>query len=276
MTASGTARSADARADTAAVVREALAAHADVPGALLPILHAVQDALGHVPGDAVPQIAHALNLSRAEVHGVVTYYHHFRATPPGRHVIQLCRAEACQAHGCRGAAGARRAKQLGCALHATSADGAYTLEPVYCLGLCASSPALLVGDELHARVTPAALRRAGRRTRRRRRMSDHRATCRATRPRWRSAPTASRARIAELRERARHRPGRRAQRLARAVLAGAAGRGRHGRRPHRLRAGRGRRRRRACSTPASCTGGAHPLRHRPDRGASPTWRARSA
>lgn len=153
MTASGTARSADARADTAAVVREALAAHTDVPGALLPILHAVQDALGHIPGDAVPQIAHALNLSRAEVHGVVTYYHHFRATPPGRQVIRLCRAEACQAQGAD-ALLAHATKQLGCALHATSADGAYTLEPVYCLGLCASSPALLWGDELHARVTP--------------------------------------------------------------------------------------------------------------------------
>lgn len=153
MTASGIPRSADVHADTAAVVLRALAAHADVPGALLPILHAVQDALGHIPGDAVPQIAKALNLSRAEVHGVVTYYHHFRATPHGRQVIQLCRAEACQAQGAD-ALLAHATKRLGCALHATSADGAYTLEPVYCLGLCASSPALLWGDELHARVTP--------------------------------------------------------------------------------------------------------------------------
>ncbi len=153
MTASGTARSANAPADTAAVVREVLAAHADLPGALLPILHAVQDTLGHIPHDAVPQIANALNLSRAEVHGVVTYYHHFRATPPGRHVIQICRAEACQAQGAE-ALLAHATHRLGCELHATRADGAYTLEPVYCLGLCASSPALVWGNELHARVTP--------------------------------------------------------------------------------------------------------------------------
>ena len=139
--------------DVLATVQAVLAAHAGEPGALLPILHDVQDALGCVPGHVVPEIANALNLSRAEVHGVVTYYHHFRATPPGRHVIQICRAEACQAQGAD-ALLAHATRRLGCELHATRADGAYTLEPVYCLGLCASSPALVWGHELHARVTP--------------------------------------------------------------------------------------------------------------------------
>lgn len=136
----------------AAAVRGVLARHAGVPGALLPILHGVQDALGHVPADAVPAIAAALNLSRAEVHGVVTYYHHFRDRPAGRRVLQICRAEACQAMGAD-ALVAYAKQRLGCDLHGSSADGAFTLEPVYCLGLCASSPALMLGDELHARVT---------------------------------------------------------------------------------------------------------------------------
>ena len=134
-------------------VQQALAAHGGQAGALLPVLHAVQDALGHVPDDAVPAIAAALNLSRAEVHGVVTYYHHFRRQPPGRHVVQVCRAEACQA--CGGEALLAHAERvLGCARHETRADGAVSLEPVYCLGLCASSPAVQIGDRMHARVTP--------------------------------------------------------------------------------------------------------------------------
>jgi formate dehydrogenase subunit gamma len=127
--------------------------HRDVPGGLMPLLHAVQDALGHVPGDVVPQIAQALNLSRAEVHGVITYYHHFRSMPAGRTVVQLCRAEACQSCGADELM-AHAERALGCASHETRADGAFTLEPVYCLGLCASSPAMKVGDRLHARVTP--------------------------------------------------------------------------------------------------------------------------
>ena len=139
-------------------VRQIANAHREVPGGLLPALHAVQEALGHVPDEAVPVLAQALNLSRAEVHGVVTYYHHFRRTPPGRHVVQVCRAEACQA--CGGEellAHAERA--LGCKAHETSADGRVTLEPVYCLGLCASSPAVQIGERLHARVTPERLDR---------------------------------------------------------------------------------------------------------------------
>jgi formate dehydrogenase subunit gamma len=137
-------------------VQEALDRLADQRGALLPILHAVQDALGHVPRDAVPVIARALNLSRAEVHGVVTYYHHFRSEKPGTHVVRICRAEACQAMGADHLV-AHAERRLGCTSHGTSADGRYTLEPVYCLGLCASSPALTVGDRVHARMTPARL-----------------------------------------------------------------------------------------------------------------------
>lgn len=137
-------------------VRAVLARRAGELGALLPILHEVQDALGYVPSQAVPEIASALNLSRAEVHGVVTYYHHFRDHAPGRHVLQVCRAEACQAMG-GDALLAHAQLRLGCGVHATSADGEFTLEPVFCLGLCASAPALMLDDQPHARVTPKEL-----------------------------------------------------------------------------------------------------------------------
>ncbi|MBL8387357.1 MAG: formate dehydrogenase subunit gamma [Hydrogenophaga sp.] len=141
-----------------ATVSALIAEHRDWPGALLPLLHAVQEALGHVPDDAVPAIARALNLSRAEVHGVITYYHFFRREAPGRQVVQVCRAEACQA--CGGEALLALAERvLGCERHSTRADGAVTLEPVYCLGLCASSPAIQIGERLHARVTPERLQR---------------------------------------------------------------------------------------------------------------------
>lgn len=136
-----------------ACVRQVLARHADEPGALLPVLHEVQDALGHIPPTVVPQIAQALHLSRAEVHGVITYYRHFRSAPAAGLVVQICRAEACQAMGAE-ALLAHAQQQLACALHGHSPDGAFTLEPVYCLGLCASSPAITVGDQVHARVTP--------------------------------------------------------------------------------------------------------------------------
>jgi formate dehydrogenase subunit gamma len=144
--------------DAIATVREIANAHREVPGGLLPALHAVQEALGHVPDEAVPVLAQALNLSRAEVHGVVTYYHHFRRTPPGRHVVQVCRAEACQACGGEELL-AHAERSLGCRTHETSADGRVTLESVYCLGLCASSPAVQIGEKLHARVTPQKLDR---------------------------------------------------------------------------------------------------------------------
>lgn len=141
-----------ANAPWAAQLAALITLHRPQPGGLLPLLHAVQDALGHVPPDAVPAIAAGFNLSRAEVHGVVSYYHFFRTAPPGRQVVQVCRAEACQA--CGGDALLAQAEQLlGCSVGSTRADGAVTLEAVYCLGLCASSPALQIGDRLHARVT---------------------------------------------------------------------------------------------------------------------------
>lgn len=138
-------------------VQAVLARHRDEPGALLPVLHGIQDALGHVPPEYVADIAQALNLSRAEVHGVITYYHFFRSAPPGRHVVQVCRAEACQSCGAE-ALLAEAERLLGCAAHSTRADGAVTLEPVYCLGLCASSPAIQIDDRLHARMTPERLK----------------------------------------------------------------------------------------------------------------------
>jgi formate dehydrogenase subunit gamma len=127
--------------------------HRYLPGALLPMLHAIQDEFGHVPDSAVPVIAQGLNLSRAEVHGVITFYHHFRQHPPGRHVVQICRAEACQAVGAV-ALEAHAKKCLGIDFHDTTADGAVTLEAVYCLGNCAVGPSLRVDDDIVGRVTP--------------------------------------------------------------------------------------------------------------------------
>ncbi len=121
------------------------------PGALLPILHAVQEAYGFIPPDSIPLIAHGLNISRAEVYGVITFYADFRQAPPGRHVVQICRGESCQAMG--GADLEALAKQtLGVDYHQTSRDDAVTLEPVYCLGNCACSPAVRVGDDILGRV----------------------------------------------------------------------------------------------------------------------------
>ena len=138
-----------------AAVVNAVAAHRDIPGALLPILHAVQEAVGYVPPESLALIAHELNLTRAEVHGVVTFYHHFRSAPAGRHVVRICRAEACQALGAR-ALEAHAKQSLGIDFHETTGDGAVTLEPVYCLGNCGCGPSVLVDhDELHGRVTPA-------------------------------------------------------------------------------------------------------------------------
>jgi formate dehydrogenase subunit gamma len=123
------------------------------PGALLPVLHGVQDALGYVPPAAVPVIAEALNLSRAEVHGVISFYHYFRESPPGRHTLHMCRAEACQSMNQRGLE-AHAKKRLGVDFHQTTANGAFSFEPVYCLGNCACSPAVMVDGELYGRVTP--------------------------------------------------------------------------------------------------------------------------
>ena len=126
--------------------------HKALEGAAMPILHALQETFGYIPQDAEPLIAKALNISRAEVHGVFTFYHDFRHKPAGKHVLKLCAAEACQSMGAD-ALMAHAEQRLGCGAHGTSADGRFTLEPVYCLGLCASSPAIQVGEKLHARVT---------------------------------------------------------------------------------------------------------------------------
>ena len=134
-------------------VRAVVADFSGLEGPLLPILHAITDRFGHVAEAAVPVIADALNLSRAEVHGVVSFYHDFRRAPAGRHVIKVCRAEACQAMGGRRLV-ADLETALGIGLGETTPDGRVTLEPVYCLGNCALSPSALVDGELVGRVTP--------------------------------------------------------------------------------------------------------------------------
>ena len=122
------------------------------PGALLPILHGIQDELGYIPEDAVPIIALEMNLTRAEVHGVVTFYHDFRSHPPGRSVVKICQAESCQAAGSEALTAFAR-KRLGIEFHQTTGDGACSLEPVYCLGNCALSPSVMVNKEVFGRVT---------------------------------------------------------------------------------------------------------------------------
>jgi len=121
-------------------------------GALLPILHALQEEFGYVDHAAVPVIAKELNLSIADVHGVVTFYHDFRHEAPGKHVLKICRAEACQSLGCQRTIAAAEAK-LGTKLGSTTADGSFTVEAVYCLGLCAMSPAALLDGKPYGRVT---------------------------------------------------------------------------------------------------------------------------
>ena len=132
------------------------AAKAHLPGALLPILHEVQDRLGFIPADAVTVIAHELNLSRAEVHGVISFYHLFRSSPPGQRVLYLCRAEACQSMGGR-ALESHVKTRLGVDFHETTPDGQFTLEPIYCLGNCACAPAAMVDREVYGRLTPERL-----------------------------------------------------------------------------------------------------------------------
>jgi formate dehydrogenase subunit gamma len=134
------------------MVRRIVADLKDRPGPLIEVLHAVQAALGYVPADAVPIVAEALNLSRAEVHGVVTFYHFFRETPPGKHTVQICRAEACQSMGAN-ALVTHAKKRLGVDFHETTADGVFSLEQVFCLGNCALSPAAMIDGRLYGRVT---------------------------------------------------------------------------------------------------------------------------
>jgi formate dehydrogenase subunit gamma len=131
---------------------EIVTAHAGLVGATLPILHALQEEFGYVSEDAIPLIASALNLSRAEVHGVVTFYHDFRRKPSGRHVLKLCRAEACQSMAGSALAEAFLRRE-GLDWGGTTADGALTVEPVYCLGLCACAPAALYDGEPVARLS---------------------------------------------------------------------------------------------------------------------------
>ena len=142
--------------DDDSTLERILAEHAGMAGPLLPILHAVQDALGHIAPEHVARIAAALNLSRAEVHGVISFYHYFRQHEPGRHVLQVCRAEACQAMHCERTA-QRVKQQLGVDYGGTSADGVFTLEAAYCLGNCAAAPTVMVDEKLYGRVTPERL-----------------------------------------------------------------------------------------------------------------------
>lgn len=135
-------------------VTSIVSAMQDKPGALLPILHAVQNKLGYIPPKSLPLLAEGLNLSKAEVHGVVSFYHYFRSTPAGNYTIQICRAESCQAMGSR-ALESHAKKTLNIDYQQTTADGDITLEPVYCLGNCACSPAIRIGDEVHGHVDAA-------------------------------------------------------------------------------------------------------------------------
>ena len=135
-------------------VGEILNTHKGMQGALLPILHAIQAEFSYIPQMALPVIAKDLNISRAEVHGVVSFYHDFREHPAGAHVLKLCRAESCQAMGADRVA-AYAQKSLGIGWHGTTPDGRVTLEPVFCLGLCACGPAAIVDGKLVGRVDEA-------------------------------------------------------------------------------------------------------------------------
>ena len=126
------------------------------PGALLPILHALQDEFGYIDKAAVPLVADALNLSHAEVHGVISFYHDYRTRPPGRHTLQICRAEACQSMGCRALID-QVEDRFQIALGETTADRSLTVEAVYCLGNCACSPAVMLDGKLYGRVSAKAL-----------------------------------------------------------------------------------------------------------------------
>ena len=134
-------------------VLDILDVHQTMPGNLLPILHGIQDTLGYIPPEAVEDIAKALNLSKAEVHGVISFYHYFRTTRPGQHTIRICRAESCQAMNSK-ALEAHAKQALGIDFHETTSDEHFSLEPVYCLGNCACSPSITIDDEVYGRVTP--------------------------------------------------------------------------------------------------------------------------
>jgi formate dehydrogenase subunit gamma len=142
-----------AEAELEKAVTDIVAKYAGQLGSLMPILHAIQERFDYVPEAVVPLLARQLNLSRAEVHGVIHFYHDFRSEKPGKHVIQVCRAEACQAMGSRDLE--KHIKDLlGIDYGQTTKDGQFTLKPVYCLGNCACTPSLRIDDDIHARVTP--------------------------------------------------------------------------------------------------------------------------
>jgi formate dehydrogenase subunit gamma len=146
------AASTEIEARTAGVIAELK----DLEGPLLPILHEIQEEFGYVPEQSLPVIARELNLSNAEVHGVVTFYHDYRNHPAGRHVLKLCQAEACQSMG-SDAVAAKLKQALGIGFHETTKDGSVTLEPVYCLGLCACSPSAMLDGEVIGRVDDEAI-----------------------------------------------------------------------------------------------------------------------
>jgi formate dehydrogenase subunit gamma len=139
-----------------AIASEIISRFGAKPERLLQVLHAFMQRYGYIGEEAMRQIASELNLSRAEVHGVVSFYHDFRTDPPGKHVLKICQSEACQAMGSRELT-ALAEKKLGVKLGSTSADGAFSLEPVYCLGLCACSPALMVDGKVYSRVNDDSL-----------------------------------------------------------------------------------------------------------------------
>ena len=139
-------------ARTAAVIAELRG----IEGPLLPILHGVQDEFGYVPRESLPVIAEALNISNAEVHGVATFYHDYHSHPAGRHVLKLCQAEACQSMGSDSIA-AQVKQRLGIGFHETTKDGSVTLEPVYCLGLCACAPSAMLDGEVIGRLDADAI-----------------------------------------------------------------------------------------------------------------------
>ena len=135
-------------------IQRTIQPHLDLPGAMLPVLHAIQDEFGYLPPNSIGVVASALQVSRAEVDGVISFYHHYRRKPAGAHTVQVCRAEACQARGSRELEAHLKAR-LGVDYHDTTSDNEITLEPVYCLGNCACGPNLLIDDQVAARVTPA-------------------------------------------------------------------------------------------------------------------------
>jgi len=144
-------QNASSTAELTATVRQLAEEYVSVPGGLLPLLHAIQNRLGHIPDTAVPVVADVLGLSRAEVHGVISFYHLFRTKPPGERILYLCRAEACQSMGARSLEAHAKSK-LSIDFHGTTDDGRYSLEPIYCLGNCACAPAVMIDQAVYGRV----------------------------------------------------------------------------------------------------------------------------